>query len=138
MVPALSTKKLLRLGSATFGRCSVYRKNASDDVRNGTAKRLHAKTRTGPSVRSSGDHGRIVLDSARVGHKYMGRYFYANAARLDRQRKEERRITLSDCPCAATLRDICAGDLFGRMRGTVARTGRTGHAITEGTEPHAG
>ena len=79
-----------------------------------------------------------MLDSARVGHKYRNRYFYAVAARLDRQRKKRRRIAVSSCLRRTILRDICDRDLFGRMRGTFARTGGTRHATTKGIEPHAG
>jgi len=57
---------------------------------------------------------RIVLDSARVAHKYRGQ-FYAVAARLERQRKKKRQIAVSSGLRRAIVRNNHAGDLLGRM-----------------------
>jgi hypothetical protein len=80
---------------------------------------------------------RIVLDSARVAHKYRGQ-FYAVAARFERQRKKKTQIAVSADLRRAIVRDISTGDLFGRMWGPFATTRGTRHRIGKGFEPDAG
>ena len=57
---------------------------------------------------------RIVLDSARVAHKYRGQ-FYAVAARFERQRKKKRQIAVSSDLRGAIVGDIHTGNLFGGL-----------------------
>src|SRR5438093_5041891 len=55
--------------------------------------------------------------------------FYAVTARLERQRKKKRKIAVSSGLLRTIVRNIGAGDLFGRMWGAFAATRGTRHPI---------